>query len=71
MQSMLSSNNSNDTAIHQAALDKTMKEVGMGTMGAAISVDTLDAKYNGLWNLYRRFGLRREPPCKNSGRRAS
>eukprot|EP00972_Heterocapsa_arctica_P036854 5426899-Heterocapsa_arctica.AAC.1 len=27
-------------------------------MGPAISVDALDSKYNGLWNLCRRFGLR-------------
>eukprot|EP00972_Heterocapsa_arctica_P004282 637047-Heterocapsa_arctica.AAC.1 len=35
-----------------------MKEVDKGTMGPAISEDALDAKYNGLWKLCRRFGLR-------------
>eukprot|EP00972_Heterocapsa_arctica_P070668 10438482-Heterocapsa_arctica.AAC.1 len=58
MQSMLTSSNGNDSAAHKAAFDKTMKEVEKGTMGAAISVNALDLKYNGLWNLCRRFGLR-------------
>eukprot|EP00972_Heterocapsa_arctica_P109733 16157335-Heterocapsa_arctica.AAC.1 len=35
-----------------------MKEVEKGTMGVAISENALDLKYNGLWNLCRRFRLR-------------